>query len=42
VRVLVHEAVARAIRAEAAGDTQTTNDLHRQAAEIPKFTAEKL
>ena len=36
------EAVARAIQAEAAGDSETTNDLNRQSAEILKFIAEKL
>ena len=42
VRVLLDEAVARAIQAEAAGDSETTNDLNRQSAEILKFIAEKL
>ena len=42
MRVLLDEAVARAIQAEAAGDSETTNDLNRQSAEILKFIAEKL
>jgi polyhydroxyalkanoate synthesis regulator phasin len=39
VRVLLDEAVARAIQAEAQG---SEDDLNRQSAEILKFIAEKL
>ena len=45
VRVILDEAVARAIQAEAQQQGQTgksTNDLNRQSAEILKFIAEKL
>ena len=44
VRVLLDEAVARAIQAEAQyqGDAKTTDDLNRQCAEILKFIADKL
>jgi len=40
VRVLLDEAVARAIQAEAQGDSD--DDINRQSAEILKFIAEKL
>jgi hypothetical protein len=46
VRILLDEAVARAIQAEAqtpgAGVSKTTMDTNRQCAEILKFIAEKL
>ena len=46
VRVLLDEAVARAIQAEAQaqepGSDRTTMDINRQSAEILKFIAEKL
>jgi hypothetical protein len=46
VRVLLDEAVARAIQAEAqsqeGGSRRTTTDINRQSAEILKFIAEKL
>ena len=46
VRVLLDEAVARAIQAEALaqepGSDRTTMDINRQSAEILKFIAEKL
>ena len=45
VRVILDEAVARAIQAEAQQQGQagkSTNDLNRQSAEILKFIAEKL
>jgi hypothetical protein len=47
VRVLLDEAVARAIQAEAqtqapAGSSKTTGDVTRQSAEILKFIADKL
>jgi hypothetical protein len=48
VRVLLDEAVTRAIQAEAqsqepgSGRTTTTADMNRQSAEILKFIAEKL
>jgi hypothetical protein len=44
VRVILDEAVARAIQAEAQsqGPGTTTMDMHRQSAEILKFIAEKL
>jgi hypothetical protein len=43
VRVILDEAVARAIQAEAQqGPGQPTNDLNRQSAEILKYIAEKL
>jgi hypothetical protein len=44
VRVLLDEAVSRAIQAEAQhqGETSATNELNRQSAEILKFIAEKL
>ncbi|HEY2184648.1 MAG TPA: hypothetical protein VGH39_06625 [Xanthobacteraceae bacterium] len=46
VRILLDEAVARAIQAEAqtegTGVSKTTLDVNRQSAEILKFIAEKL
>jgi hypothetical protein len=46
VRVILDEAVARAIQAEAQsqepGTGRTTMDINRQSAEILKFIAEKL
>jgi hypothetical protein len=44
VRVILDEAVARAIQAEAQspGPGKTTMDMNRQSAEILKFIAEKL
>jgi hypothetical protein len=44
VRVILDEAVARAIQAEAQsqGPSRTTMDINRQSAEILKFIAEKL
>jgi hypothetical protein len=45
VRVILDEAVARAIQAEADEQrpgSRSTNDLNRQTAEILKFIAEKL
>jgi len=43
VRVILDEAVARAIQAEAQGEAgRTTMDINRQSAEILKFIAEKL
>ena len=42
VRVLLDEAVSRAIQAEAPHAGETTNDVNRQCAEILKFIAEKL
>lgn len=44
VRVLLDEAVSRAIQAEAQhpGEANATTDLNRQSAEILKFIAEKL
>jgi hypothetical protein len=44
VRVILDEAVARAIQAEAQsqGPGKTTMDINRQSAEILKFIAEKL
>ncbi len=46
VRVLLDEAVARAIQAEAQtqapGAGKTTNDITRQSSEILKFIADKL
>jgi hypothetical protein len=42
VRVLLDEAVARAIQAEAQGQAGSEDDLNRQSAEILKFIAEKL
>jgi polyhydroxyalkanoate synthesis regulator phasin len=42
VRALLDEAVARAIQAEAQGETRSTTDINRQSAEILKFIAEKL
>jgi hypothetical protein len=44
VRMLLDEAVARAIQGEAQsrGEASTTSDVNRQCAEILKFIAEKL
>jgi hypothetical protein len=42
VRVLLDEAVSRAIQAEAPHAGEATNDVNRQCAEILKFIAEKL
>ena len=42
VRVLLDEAVSRAIQAEAPHEGETPNDVNRQCAEILKFIAEKL
>jgi hypothetical protein len=46
VRIILDEAVARAIQAEAQsqepGTSRTTMDINRQSAEILKFIAEKL
>lgn len=42
VRVLLDEAVSRAIQAEAPHQGEATNDVNRQCAEILKFIAEKL
>jgi hypothetical protein len=46
VRILLDEAVARAIQAEsqtqASGVTRTTTDINRQCAEILQFIAEEL
>jgi polyhydroxyalkanoate synthesis regulator phasin len=46
VRVLLDEAVARAIQAETGsqgvGGSKSTSDINRQSAEILKFIAEKL
>lgn len=42
VRAILDEAVARAIQAEAQGDSQSTSEVNRQSAEILKFLAEKL
>ena len=42
VRAILDEAVARAIQAEAQGDSQSANEVNRQSAEILKFLAEKL
>ena len=42
VRVLLDEAVSRAIQAEAPQQGEAPNDVNRQCAEILKFIAEKL
>jgi len=42
VRVLLDEAGARAIQAEAQGQAGSVDDLNRQSSEILKFIAEKL
>jgi polyhydroxyalkanoate synthesis regulator phasin len=42
VRILLDEAVSRAIQGEAGGESKSSSEVNRQSAEILKFIAEKL